>query len=94
MHTIADGQNAQMFEYIFDFSNKNLSLFYLMGTNHPYAFLQVNYKKAKCLVDNIGNLTLDLQKLICPNTCFHDPELYDNCPNNHTIIKHHHTLHP
>ena len=84
MHTIADGQNAQMFEYIFDFSNKNLSLFDLMGTNHPNAFLQVNYKKAKCLVDNIGNLTLDLQKLICPNTCFHDPELYDNCPNNHT----------
>ena len=84
MHKIAEGQNARMFEYLFKFSNKNLTLYDLMGTKHPNANLMENYKKSKCLVDNIENLTADLQKLFCDNICFHDPELFDHCPNNHT----------
>ena len=84
MYKIGEGQNAQMFEYLYQFTNRNVTLFDLMGTNHPHANLQTNYKKAKCLVDNIGNLTLDLQKLLCSNICFLDPELYEDCPNNHT----------
>ena len=45
---------------------------------------QTNYKKSKCLLDNIGKMTIDLQRLFCEYICFHDPELYDNCPNDHT----------
>ena len=73
-----------MFEYMFDFTNKSVTLFDLMGTKHPNASLQENYKRSKCFVDNIGNITVDLQKLLCPYVCFHDPELYDQCPNEHT----------
>ena len=34
-HKFIEGHNAQMLEYLFKFSNKNISLFYLMGTKHP-----------------------------------------------------------
>ena len=84
MHLLAESQNAQMFEYMFNFTNKSVTLFDLMGTKHPNASLRENYKRSKCFVDNIGNITVDLQKLLCPYVCFHDPELYDQCPNEHT----------
>ena len=84
MYKISEGQNAQMFEYIFEFTNRNVTLFDLMGTKHPHANLRTNYKKAKILIDDIGNLGLDLQKLLCNNICFFDPELYFDCPNTHT----------
>ena len=83
-HTFIEGHNAKMFEYLFSFTNRNLTLYDLMGTKHPNANLQTNYKKSKCLFDNIGNMTIDLQRLFCEFICFHDPELYDNCPNDHT----------
>ena len=84
IHKIAEGQNAQMFEYLFQFTNRNVTLFDLMGTKHPHANSRTNYKKAKCLIDNIGNLAGDLQKLLCNNICFLDPKLYFDCPNSHT----------
>ena len=82
-HKFIEGHNAKMMEYLFEFSNMNLSLFEFTGTNHPGAPLQGNYKKSKCLVDNLGNLTIDLERLLCENVCFHDPELYENCVNEH-----------
>ena len=54
-----------------------------MGTNHPGALLQGNYEKSKCLHNNLGNLTIDLERLLCENVCFHDPDLYENCVNEH-----------
>ena len=84
IHKFVEGHNAQMFEYLHRFTNKNATLFDLMGTNHPHAKLQVNYKKSKWLVHNIGNLTIDLERLLCEHICFFDPELYQDCENNHT----------
>ena len=72
-----------MFEYLFQFTNRNPSLYDLIGTKHPNANLQTDYKKSKCLVDNINNLTVDLERYLCEYMCFFDPNLYDNCPNSH-----------
>ena len=72
-----------MLEYLFKFSNRNLSLYDLMGTKHPNANLQTDYRKSKCLVDNLNNLTVDLERYLCENMCFFDPTLYDECPNSH-----------
>jgi hypothetical protein len=83
-HKYIEGHNAQMLEYLFQFSNRNLSLFDLMGTKHPNANLQENYKKSKCLIDNQKQIMIDFQRLLCENVCFHDPELYEHCPNTHT----------
>ena len=47
---LADYENARMFEYLFQFTNRNLSLYDLMGTKHPNANLQTDYRKSKCLV--------------------------------------------
>ena len=55
-----------------------------MGTKHPNVNLQENYKKSKCLVDNVNNLTIDLERYICENKCFFDPILFEDCPNSHT----------
>ena len=74
-HKLAEYQNARMFEYMFGFTNRNLTLYDLMGTKHPNANLQENYKKSKCLVDNVDNLTIDLERYICENKCFFDPIL-------------------
>ena len=38
----------------------------------------------KPLLQNIGNFTLDLERLLCENTCYLDPENYESCPNNHS----------
>ena len=80
---LADYENARMFEYLFQFTNRNLSLYELMGTKHPNANLQTDYKKSKCLVNNINNITVDLERYLCEHMCFFDPILYDNCPNSH-----------
>ena len=55
-----------------------------MGTKHPNANLQENYRKSKCVIYNLENFTVDFQRILCINICFHDPELYEHCPNNHT----------
>ena len=62
---LADYENARMFEYLFQFTNRNLSLYELMGTKHPNANLQTDYKKSKCLVNNINNITVDLERYLC-----------------------------
>ena len=82
-YILADYENARMFEHLFQFTNKNLTLYDLMGTKHPNANLQANYRKSKCLVDNVNNLTVDLERYLCEYMCFFDPNLYDGCPNSH-----------
>lgn len=81
---LAESENARMFEYLFNFTNRNLTLYDLMGTKNPGANLQTNYKKSKCLVENFNNLTIDLERYLCEHKCFFDPILYENCPNFHT----------
>jgi hypothetical protein len=78
-----DGENASMLEYIYHFTNRNVSIPELIGTWHVGANFK-KYRRYKCLIENDGNITLDLERLFCENTCFLDPENYDSCPNNHT----------
>ena len=82
-YILTDYLNARMFEHLFQFTNKNLTLYDLMGTKHPNANLQANYRKSKCLVVNVNNLTVDLERYLCEYMCFFDPNLYDGCPNSH-----------
>ena len=78
-----DGQNVKMIEYIYPFTNRNVPLYELVGTWNVNNRLDRRYLRYKALLQNIGNLTLDLERLLCVNTCFLDPENYDSCPNNH-----------
>ena len=55
-----------------------------METKHLNANLQENYTKSKCLVDNVNNLTIDIERYICENKGFFDPILIEDCPNSHT----------
>ena len=80
----AEYQNAKMFAYLHPYTNRNVPLFDLIGTKHPSAKLNRSYKKSKCLVDNDGDITLDLEKLFCENVCFFDPSFYDDCHLQHT----------
>ena len=70
-------------EYIHRFTNQNVSVRELIGTHDVNASFG-RYKRYKCLIRNIGNMTLDLERLFCENTCFLDPENYESCPNIHT----------
>ena len=82
---LVESDNARLFQYIHKFTTQNLRLIELMGQNHSSADLRMkaNRKKSKCLVDNDGNFTLDLEQLLCVNMCFLDPELYGYCPKKH-----------
>ena len=81
--TVTDGENCDLLEYIYKFTNRNVSLIELIGDRHPSANLQKKYKRYKCLTENIGNIVLDLERLFCENMCFFDPVSYDQCPNEH-----------
>ena len=83
VHNHVEDQNARIFKYLHKFTNQNLNLYDLMGRKHPGANLNKIYMKSKCLVNNIENLTVDLEKLLCDNMCFFDPEFFDECPNKH-----------
>ena len=73
-----DGENASMLEYIYHFTNINVSLPEVIGK--WYVGVNVKkYRRYKCLIENDGNITLFFQ-----TTCFLYPENYDSCPNNHT----------
>ena len=76
-------ENAEIFSYLYPYTNKNVHIFELIGTKHRSAPLRASYKKSKCLVDNDGDMTIDIEKLLCENLCFFDPELYDSCPLQH-----------
>jgi hypothetical protein len=78
-----DGENCQILECIYKYTNRNVSLVELLGDNHPSANLQKKYKRYKCLTENIGNIVLDLERFLCENMCFFDPINYDQCPNEH-----------
>ena len=82
-HDVVDGQNVAMIEYIHKFTNQNVPLRELVGTWDVNASYK-KYKRYKCLLENTGNIILDLERLFCENTCFLDPENYDSCPNVHT----------
>ena len=72
-----------MLEYICHFTNINVSLPEVIGKWYVGANFK-KYRRYKCLIENDGNITLDLERLFFQNTCFLDPENYDSCPNNHT----------
>ena len=78
-----DAENANYLEYIHRFTNQNVPVRELIGTHDVNASFG-RYKRYKCLIRNIGNMTLDLERLFCENTCFLDPENYESCPNIHT----------
>ena len=65
-----DGQNVKMLEYIYPFTNRNVPLYELVGTWNVNNRLDRRYLRYKALLQNIGNLTLDLERLLCVNTCF------------------------
>ena len=80
---VVDGQNVALIEFIHKFTNQNVPLRELVGTWDVNASFR-KYKRYKCLLENTGNIILDLERLFCENTCFLDPENYDSCPNVHT----------
>ena len=73
-----------MIESIYPFTNRNVPLFELVGTWNVNNYLDRKYLRYKAFLQNTGNITLDLERLCCENTCFLDPKNYDSCPNNHT----------
>ena len=79
-----DGQNVRMIEYIYQFTNQNVPLYELVGTWNVNNYLDRRYLRYKVFLQNTGNMTLDLERLLCENTCFLDPENYESCPKNHT----------
>ena len=80
---VTDGENCVLLEYIYKFTNRNVSLIELLGDKYQSANLQKKYKRYKCLTENIGNIVLDLERLFCENMCFFDPVNYDQCPYEH-----------
>ena len=42
-HKLAEYENVRMLKYIFKFTNRNVTLYDLMGTKHPNANLQTHY---------------------------------------------------
>ena len=81
---VCDGENVRIIEYIHRFTNRNVPLRELVGTWDINARLDKKYKRYECLIENTGNIILDLERLLCKNTCFLDPENYDSCPYDHT----------
>ena len=79
-----DGENVQIIEYIYRFTNRNVPLYEFVGTWNVNNRLDRRYLRYKPLLQNIGNFTLDLERLLCENTCYLDPENYESCPNNHS----------
>ena len=79
-----DGKNVKIIEYIYRFTNQNVPLYELVGTWNVNNYLDRRYLRYKVFLQNTGNMTLDLERLLCENNCFLDPENYESCPNNHT----------
>ena len=79
-----DGENVKIIEYIYQFTNRNVPLYELVGTWNVNNRLDRRYLRYRAFLQNTGNLTLDLERLLCENTCFLDPENYETCPNNHS----------
>ena len=77
LHEFSKGENAKIWKYLYPYTNQNVHIFQLMGMEHGSAPLFGKYKRSKCLVDNTENITLDLERLLCENICFFDPEFYD-----------------
>ena len=82
---VAEGDIPKILRHLHPFTNKNVHIFELLGTKHENAPLRANYKMSKCLVDNNGDITLDLQRLLCHNVCFFDPEIYGECEHDGNI---------
>ena len=73
-------QNDQLWEYLHKYTNQNIPLFKIIGTNQSRV---LSTKQSKCLIDNDEDIVLDLEKLFCSDVCFFDPEYYDECPHEH-----------
>ena len=79
-----DAHNVKMLETIYRFTNRNVPLYELVGTWNVNNYLDRKYLRYKAILQNTGNMVLDLERLLFENTFFFDPEKYDSCPNNHT----------
>ena len=73
MHKTQSAENGDIMKYLYPYTNGNVRLVDLIGTRHPSAPLRASYKQLKCLVDNDGDLILDLERLFCENICLFDP---------------------
>ena len=78
-----NSENGKILSYLYPYTNRNVHIFELIGRRHHSAPLRGTYKQSKCLVENEGDITIDLERLFCENICFFDPELYDSCPCKH-----------
>ena len=76
---------ADILRYLHQFTNRNVHIFELMGTMHESAPRRASYKMSKCLVDNDEDITKDLERLLCSNVCFFDPEMYGQCDHKGDI---------
>ena len=83
LHRLLKDQNGQIIRYLYPYTNQNVHIFDLIGTRHENAPGGASYKQLTGLVDNDGDLIIDLERLLCENICFFDPEIYGNCPSNH-----------
>ena len=82
-HKTQNPENGEIMQYLYTYTNNNVHIFDLIGTRHASAPLRASYKQLKCIVDNDGDIVIDLERLFCSNICFFDPELYVDCPFNH-----------
>ena len=73
-------QNDKLWEYLHKYTNQNIPLFKIIGTNQSRI---LSTKQSKCLIDNDEDIVLDLEKLFCSDVCFFDPEYYDQCSHEH-----------
>ena len=63
-------QNETILEYFHKYTNRNIPCFQLK-------------KQSNRFIENDENLVLDIERLLCPDVCFFDPEKYDNCNHEH-----------
>jgi hypothetical protein len=54
-------QNDQLWEYLHKYTNQNIPLFKIIGTNQSRV---LSTKQSKCLIDNDENIVLDLEKTL------------------------------
>ena len=52
-------QNDQLWEYLHKYTNQNIPLFKIIGTNQSRV---LSTKQSKCLIDNDEDIVLDLEK--------------------------------
>ena len=62
-HNTQNAENGQIMQYLYHYTNNNVHIFDLIGTRHTSAPLRASYKQLRCLVDNDGDIVMDLERL-------------------------------